>query len=100
MEHPKFCVYVLYSLKDFQFYIGFSTNFERRMQEHANGETKSTAPRRPFIPLFCEYYYSKADATRRELYFKTSAGRRTLKLMLQESLNFIQATRAAPGSVS
>ncbi len=73
MEHPNFCVYILYSLKDFQFYIGYTKNFEQRMNDHANGRTKSTAPRRPFIPILCEYYFSKKDAERRELYFKTSA---------------------------
>jgi len=96
MEHPKFCVYVLCSLKDFQFYIGYTTNFERRMQEHANGETKSTTPRRPFIPILCEYYYSNTEATRRQLYFKTSAGKRTLRLMLQDSMNDLKSKRAQP----
>jgi len=59
------------------------------MTEHAEGKTKSTAPRRPFIPLLCEYYLAKEDAMRRELYFKTSAGKRVLRLMLQESLKLI-----------
>lgn len=89
MEHPKHAVYILYSLKDYQFYIGYTTNFARRMTEHAEGKTKSTAPRRPFIPLFCEYYFAKEDALRRELYFKTSAGKRVLRIMLKESLKGI-----------
>ena len=66
MERPKLCVYILYSLKDDQFYIGYTTNFERGMHEHDNGEVKSTAPRRPFIPILCEYYFSKSDVLRRE----------------------------------
>jgi putative endonuclease len=73
MEHPKFAVYILYSLKDHQFYIGYTANFTRRMEEHAQGKCISTAPRRPFIPILCEYYLSKKDAMRRELYLKTSA---------------------------
>ncbi len=93
MEHPKFTTYVLYSLKDHQFYIGYTTNFDRRMEEHAAGKTKSTAPRRPFQVIFCEYYFSKEDAMRRELYFKTSAGKRTLRLMLRESLKEIKEIR-------
>ena len=90
MEHPKYATYVLYSLKDHEFYIGYTSNFERRMQEHENGEVKSTAPRRPFVPLLCEYYFSKKDSLRREDYFKTSAGKRTLRLMLSESLKEIR----------
>ena len=37
MEHPKYTVYTLYSLKDHQFYIGYTINFVQRMDEHAAG---------------------------------------------------------------
>ena len=93
MEHPKFAVYILYSLKDHQFYIGYTANFTRRMEEHSEGKCTSTAPRRPFIPILCEYYLVKKDAMRRELYFKTSAGKRVLRLMLIESLLEIAKTQ-------
>ncbi|MFA6260575.1 MAG: GIY-YIG nuclease family protein [Bacteroidia bacterium] len=89
MKHPAYAVYVLYSLKDRQFYIGYTADFERRMSEHSEGKSKSTAPRRPFVPIFCEYYYVKSDALRRELYFKTDAGKRVLRLMLYDSLRVV-----------
>lgn len=95
MEQPKYAVYVLFSLKDQQFYIGFTSNFERRMSEHAAGKTISTAPRRPFVPILCEYYFSHKDAMRRELYFKTTAGKRVLRLMLKDSLKLTHACGAA-----
>lgn len=85
MSKLKYCVYVLYSLKDFKLYIGYTTNLTRRLTEHFKGRTKSTAPRRPLKLIFCEYYLSQKDAMRREGYFKTTAGKRTLKLMLRES---------------
>jgi len=81
-----FCVYVIQSLKDDGLYIGFTTDLARRLEEHNSGASPATAPRRPFELVFCEHYRSKSDAIRREAYLKTSAGRRTLKLMLQESL--------------
>jgi len=90
MEHPKYTTYVLYSLKDHQFYIGYTANFNQRMLDHEAGKTKSTAPRRPFQVIFCEYYFSKEDAMRREMYFKTSAEKKTLRLMLRESLKEIK----------
>lgn len=93
MEHPKYAVYILYSLKDHQFYIGYTSNFTRRMEEHAQGKCISTAPRRPFIPILCEYYLAKKDALRRELYFKTSVGKRTLRLMLRDSLIVVKETK-------
>ena len=42
MKLPQFAVYVLYSLKDHQFYIGYTANFTRRMVEHSEGRSKST----------------------------------------------------------
>ena len=93
MEHPKYAVYVLYSLKDYQFYIGYTADFVRRMTEHEEGKSKSTAPRRPFIAVLCEYYFVKSDALRREAYFKTSAGKRTLRLMLRDSLGSIKENK-------
>jgi len=41
---------------------------------------------RPFELVFYEAYKSKKDAQRRETYFKTTKGKRALKLILQESL--------------
>jgi len=34
----------------------------------------------------CEYFFSKKDAERREMYLKTTAGRKGLKLILRETL--------------
>jgi len=81
-----FCVYVLQSANDGGLYIGFTTNLMRRLEEHNSSTSAATACRRPFELIFCEYYRSKPDALRREVYLKTSSGRRALKLMLQESL--------------
>ena len=80
-----YCVYVLISLTDHQLYIGYTTNLEKRIINHNQGGTISTSVRRPLELIFCEYYLSKADATRRESYFKTTAGKKTLKLMLRET---------------
>lgn len=82
----EFCVYILISLKDHNFYIGFTTDLKRRLTEHFLGQNTSTAPRRPFKLIHCEYYASTLDAQRREQYLKTAKGRRTLRLMLKETL--------------
>ena len=64
-------------------YIGFTSDIGKRVEQHNAGGNKSTAPRRPFILIFCEYYLFKEDALKREEYFKTNMGKRTLKLMLR-----------------
>jgi putative endonuclease len=84
----KYCVYVLESQKDHKLYIGQSSNLKQRLSEHHRGNSKSTAPRRPLKLIFCEYFLSKTDALRRERYFKTTAGKKALKLMLRESRSY------------
>lgn len=89
MKKLQYCVYILYSLKDSNFYIGYTTNLHERLTSHIHGNSPATESRRPFILLFCEYFLSKHDATRREKYFKTTSGKKTLRLMLRESLKEI-----------
>ena len=86
MLQKFYYVYVLWSLKDKKFYIGFSDDVERRFSEHCKGENKSTAKRLPVRLIFFEAYLSKQDALRRESYFKTTKGKATLRQMLEKTL--------------
>ncbi|PIZ98742.1 MAG: excinuclease ABC subunit C [Candidatus Komeilibacteria bacterium CG_4_10_14_0_2_um_filter_37_10] len=82
-----FCyVYILQSLKDKLFYIGFTSNLNRRLNEHRSGRNKSTSRRLPLKLIFFEAYLNKHDALRRESYFKTNKGKVTLRQMLKEYL--------------
>lgn len=84
-----YCVYVLFSLKDHLFYIGYTTNLEKRLIDHKKGGTQSTKSRRPLKLVFCEHYLSQLDAKRREKYLKTSQGKKALQLMLRETKGLI-----------
>jgi len=79
-------VYVLLSLKDNKFYIGLTSDLKRRLKEHNSGNNTSTKSRLPFKLIYYEAHLSKADAMRRERYFKTTKGKSTLKQMLRDSL--------------
>ncbi|MCH8330540.1 MAG: GIY-YIG nuclease family protein [Bacteroidetes bacterium] len=81
-----FCVYVLISDYDHLLYIGYTRNLTRRLNSHFSGKVKSTKGRLPLRLIYSEFHFSKADARRREMYFKTSAGRKAIKTMLRESL--------------
>ncbi len=81
-----YCVYILLSRKDGNFYVGYTTDLPRRLDEHNQGRNTSTASRRPFTLIHCEFYLTQADAERRETYLKTAKGRRTLRLMLADTL--------------
>ena len=92
-----YCVYVLFSEKDHLLYIGFTSDLSKRIERHNAGGNKSTAPRRPFMLIFCEHYLFKGDALKREEYFKTSAGKRALKLMLRAT--FVKLGHKAPKQI-
>ena len=99
MQFPlPYCVYVLLSEKDGDFYVGFTEDLSRRLGEHVNGRSAATAPRRPLVLIHCEFYAARADAERREQYLKTAKGRRTLRLMLQDFLSRPDDTRAIQGA--
>ena len=82
-------VYILFSEKDKNFYIGFSTDVARRLLEDNSGENESTKTRRPLVLLYYEAHLNKDDALRRENYFKTTKGKLTLKQMVRVSLTLI-----------
>ncbi len=79
-------VYVLLSLKDNKFYIGHTRCLQERMKRHTKGLVKSTRSRRPFRLIFFEGYLNLYDAIRREKYFKSTKGKRVIRLMLKEYL--------------
>lgn len=78
-------VYVLQSLKDHNLYIGYTADLRRRLAEHKNGGSVSTKKRLPFVLIFYEGFKSESDARRRESYFKTTHGKKGLKLILRDS---------------
>jgi putative endonuclease len=82
-----YCTYVLFSEADGKLYIGYTTDLKQRLTDHFNGRNKATAPRRPLRLIYCEYHASATDARRRESYFKTTAGKKALNLMLRDSLS-------------
>ena len=80
----SFYVYVLKSLKKDFIYVGFTANLKKRLYGHNSGSEFSTKPYKPFELIFYEAYRNEKDAKRREIYFKTTKGKTTLKVMLRE----------------
>jgi putative endonuclease len=78
-----FYVYVLQSLKDGKTYVGETNNLERRLAEHNAGRVPSTKFRRPLKVLFTEQFKTSKQAKDRELWWKSSTGRRKLKKYFQ-----------------
>lgn len=78
--------YVLYSYKDKKLYIGFTSDLKRRINEHKNGQARSTRYRGKLQLIYYEAFLSKTDALYREKYYKTGWGRNYIKRLLSTSL--------------
>jgi len=76
----KYFVYILRSVKDGKRYIGFTERaVKQRLDEHNSGLVISTKNRRPLELTYFEEFQSKAEAMKREKFFKSGKGREYLK---------------------
>jgi putative endonuclease len=79
-------VYILKSMKDGQFYTGFTDNIQKRIQKHNDGLVTATKHRTPFKLVYIEGSLNKTDALHREIYLKTAWGKRYIKTRLKNYL--------------
>jgi putative endonuclease len=56
------------------------------MEEHQNGKVESTKYRRPFDLVYFEGCLDSRDARRREIYLKTTYGKRFIKNRIKNYL--------------
>lgn len=63
-------VYVMRSLADDGFYIGYTRDLRKRFAQHTKGTAVATARRRPWKLIYYEAYIEQADAIGRERYLK------------------------------
>ena len=74
-------MYTVYVLKDKngKLYKGLTNNLQRRIREHKFGKTLTTSKMMELVIFYKEKFDNFEEARKRELYFKTAAGRRFLK---------------------
>ena len=78
--------YVLQSMKDTNYYTGFTKNLKLRFEQHNKGNVESTKDRRPFKLIYYEACLDQKDATKREKYLKSYHGKMFLKKRLKSYL--------------
>lgn len=74
-------MYIVYVLRDEsgKLYKGFTNNLSRRLKEHSSGYTFTTRKMKNLQIVYTEEYQNFSEARKREVYFKTAAGRKFLK---------------------
>ncbi len=75
-------VYVIESVDTDKWYIGFTSNLKRRLEQHNRHENVSTSRERAWKLIYCETYVNKMDALGREKFLKGGAGWKFLKKQL------------------
>lgn len=87
VENFKFIMfynYVLQSVEKGHIYVGYTRDLKKRLIEHNKGLSLSTKRYRPWKIIYYEACLEESDAKRREIYLKTTQGRRLLKRRLKD----------------
>ncbi|MBI1863586.1 GIY-YIG nuclease family protein [Candidatus Microgenomates bacterium] len=75
-------LYILRSLKDKRYYVGYCSDLQTRLKYHNEGHVPSTKNRRPLVIIYFEQRRSKIEAIRREKEIKSYKGGNAFKKLL------------------
>ena len=70
----SYFIYVLKSCVSKRFYIGCTSDLQKRLLSHNQGKTKSTKPYKPWELVYSEKFESKTEAFKREWHLKHPKG--------------------------
>ncbi len=79
-----FYTYVLKSQVAMKYYTGYTGNLKSRLSDHNKGRSLYSRRYRPWILVYSENFETELEAQNRERYFKSSAGRRWLKIKVNK----------------
>jgi putative endonuclease len=75
----KFCVYVLYSLKNKDLYVGSTGDLDNRIKLHNSGRVRSTKAYRPWELLEIRECNDRSGAVKLERFLKTGQQKEILR---------------------
>ena len=76
--------YIIRSLKDGRYYIGYTADVRRRLMTHNAGGNVSTRNRKPFVLVYFEEYSTRNKAMRRERQIKNYKGGEAFKKLINK----------------
>jgi len=80
----EYFLYILYSPKFVKTYVGQTDNLKQRLVLHNSGKVKSTKPYMPWVLIHSESFTYRAEAIKREAWFKSRAGRKMITEILKK----------------
>lgn len=81
-----FFVYILYSEKDKNLYVGCTSDVKKRYEKHTKGHIQATKHRQPLALIHTESFENKTEAFQRERFLKSLWGAREKKKILNNFL--------------
>ena len=63
-------------------YTGVTDDVDKRLTEHNAGRVKSSTPYRPYRIVHLESFKTMSEARQKEKFYKSTIGRRKLKMMV------------------
>ena len=82
-----FTVYAISSIGKNYIYVGMTSNLENRLKRHNGFREKTTKPYAPFILIYTEVCETRAEARKREKYWKSGLGKEKLRLLQDQNKN-------------
>ena len=79
-------LYILQSESTGRFYVGSTSDLQRRLSEHFRNHTPSTRNRGPWKQVYQETFPTVAEARRRELEIKRWKSSRMIRALIQDSV--------------
>lgn len=79
-----YSVYILRSIKDDSYYIGYSSDFKNRLLAHNVGKIISIRRKAPFVVIHLESYATRGEAMKRESMIKSYKGGNAFKELIRE----------------
>ncbi len=83
----KFYFYIISSLKNKKFYLGYTHNLKVRIKSHNNGENRATKSNIPYELIYYSAFKNQEDAMNCEKYYKTTSGWKRINKMLENTIN-------------
>ncbi len=75
----NYYVYAIKSLTRTYIYVGLTNSVERRIDQHNQGQNRSTKAYKPFKLIYTQEFKKRREARQREIYLKSGIGKEFLK---------------------
>lgn len=77
-------LYILQSTVDDSFYIGSTSNIDKRLDKHNKGYSRYTKSKRPWKVMYSETYETLSETRKREYYLKSLKSKSAIEKLISD----------------